>query len=147
MTTIQRTEYSPYSPEVLFALVQDIERYPEFLPWCQKATILEKTDDTLLATLCLSVAGFERSFTTRNQHIAPARIQVSLADGDFLKHLEGIWTFEKIDNQKTKIDLLMHFEFSNMLLRMVASPIFEEIVQTLVKAFCNRAETLHGKSN
>ena len=142
MRSVQREALVPYSAEAMYQLVNDIERYPEFLPWCREARLLESTDSALTARLTLVKGGLRRSFTTRNRMEAGRLIDIQLVDGPF-RHLEGEWRFEPLRDNASKVKLDMRFEVAG-LLDAVLGPVFHQIANSLVDAFVRRAREIHG---
>jgi len=148
MRELQRSALVPYTPAQMFALVDDIERYPEFLPWLTAASELERTSSERIGQLTLSRAGFSERFTTGNRVEPPGRLEMRLIDGPF-KTLEGVWTFDAISDEQgqprgTRIGLNMRFEFKNRITETVLGPIFESSCNTLVDAFTKRARAVYG---
>ena len=144
MTTITRSSLVLFTPEQMFSLVNDIEAYPSFLPWCRSSKIISKTDDSVDASLDLAKGGIHHVFSTRNKLVHGKSIDISLIDGPF-QHLEGHWQFAMIgDNQGCRIQLDMDFEFSNRIVSMALGPIFTQISGSLVEAFCKRAQDVYG---
>jgi len=145
MTTINKTKIVPYSPQKMYELVNQIEAYPEFLPWCSSSQILHRNEDEVKASLSISAHGFTKPFTTHNLLQKNKMIEIRLIDGPF-KHLEGFWRFESLDEDKQcQIFFDIEFEFSNKLLSFTLTPLFSQIADTMVDAFCSRAEKLYGK--
>lgn len=132
----------PYSTEQMFALVNDIARYPEFVPDCIATGIISKQDNILTAFIEVEKLGFKKSFTTINKINEPNSIDMALLDGPF-KHLEGRWQFTQLDNQNSKISFSLDFEFNNKLMGAVFSPIFKEVMTNMVKAFSQRARQIY----
>ena len=146
MTTITRSSLVLFTPEQMFNLVNDVEAYPSFLPWCRSSNIISQTDDTVDASLDLAKGGIHHVFSTRNKLIHGKSIDISLIDGPF-QHLEGHWQFAMIgDNQGCRIQLDMDFEFSNRIVSMALGPIFTQISGSLVEAFCKRAQEVYGSN-
>ena len=145
MRTVERSALVPYNPEQMFALVQDIERYPEFVPWVSRATVVSRSATEVVGRLEMERAGMRETFTTRNLLEPPQRIDLQLVDGPF-KLLEGRWSFEPIADRGTRIGLVMRFEFANPLASMLLSRSFEKSVNQLVDAFVARARNHYGKS-
>ncbi len=144
MTTITRSSLVLFTPDQMFDLVNDIEAYPIFLPWCRASEIIHKTETTVDASLALAKGGIHHVFSTRNTFMQGESIAISLIDGPF-KHLEGHWQFVMIgDNQGCRIQLDMNFEFSNRIISMALGPIFTQISGSLVEAFCKRAQQVYG---
>lgn len=144
MRTVNKSALIPYPAESMYALVNDVARYPEFLPWCRSAQVLSETDTEMRARLELARGGFHRTFTTHN-HMQPGHsIQITLEDGPF-RHLDGRWQFEDLGADGSKVSLHMEFEFTGRLLDIMAGPVFHEICNSLISAFIRRAADLHGK--
>ncbi len=145
MTTITRNSLVTYTPQEMYDLVNDIEAYPTFLPWCRDSKIISKTDDVICASLDLAKGGIHHVFSTRNKLDPGKSIDIELIDGPF-RHLEGHWEFGMIgDNQGCRIQLDMDFEFSNRIIDIALGPIFTQISGSLVEAFCKRAHEIHGR--
>lgn len=145
MTTITRSSLVVFTPNQMFDLVNDVEAYPSFLPWCRGSTILTKTDTEITASLDLAKGGVHHVFSTRNTLVAGESIAIGLINGPF-QHLEGYWQFGMIgDNQGCRIQLDMDFEFSNRIISMALGPIFTQISGSLVDAFCKRAQDIYGQ--
>ena len=134
-----------YSPHEMYELVTDVPDYPKFLPWCERAEVLDTSDDGMTAKLHLSYAGVRHAFTTRNRHVADSSVVVSLVDGPF-SELEGNWRFFPLgkDNRACKIEFTMRYAFSSGALEAVVSPVFDRIANTFVDSFVKRAEQVYG---
>ncbi|MWN06292.1 type II toxin-antitoxin system RatA family toxin [Gilliamella sp. ESL0254] len=132
----------PYSIEQMFALVNDIEKYPEFVPDCIATGIIRKQDNTIAAFIEVEKFGFKKSFTTLNQINEPNSIDMRLLDGPF-KQLSGRWQFVEIAENKSKISLNLNFEFKNKLLGMTFTPVFKEVMTGMVNAFSKRARQIY----
>ncbi|AGA34796.1 Putative oligoketide cyclase/dehydratase or lipid transport protein YfjG [Thioalkalivibrio nitratireducens DSM 14787] len=139
---IQRSAVVPYSPEQMFALVNDIDAYPEFLPHCRSARVLETGEAEVKARIELAKGALHKSFTTRNRLDPPHRIRMQLVDGPF-RRLQGGWQFNEHDGG-TRIVLDLEFEFSNRLMAMALGPVFNQLANSLVDAFVRRARVVHG---
>ncbi|SBR51934.1 MULTISPECIES: type II toxin-antitoxin system RatA family toxin [unclassified Halomonas] len=144
MPTVNRSALVRHTPKQMFDLVNDFERYPEFLPGCRRARLLEQDDDHLIGEMTLGRAGVEQSVTTRNDLFAPERIEMSLVSGPF-KRLKGRWQFIPMGDGACKVSLDMEFEFANRLLGMAFGKLFQQIAGQLVDAFTRRADELHGR--
>jgi ribosome-associated toxin RatA of RatAB toxin-antitoxin module len=142
MTIIKHKAEVIYSPEQMYSLVNAVENYPEFLPWCKAVDVLSQTPDEIQATLHLARGGLHKSFTTRNRLQPGKMIEVTLVAGPF-KHLQGVWLFEALP-QGSRVSLNLDFEFSNKLLSLAVGPLFQQIANTLVDSFCKRAAQLYG---
>lgn len=143
MPTIKREKIVAFSPQQMFQLVNGVEEYPNFVPYCKSATILSQTPDELRAELTFSKGALHKSFTTHNRLQENKMIHVRLVDGPF-KQLEGFWQFEEVP-EGCHITLDMEFEFSNMLVGAMFGPVFNTVTNTLVDVFCERAEHLFKK--
>lgn len=140
---IKRTALVTFTPEQMFDLVVDVERYCEFLPWVAGAKVHEKTGRDLQASLVMERAGIRQTFTTRNVMQRPDWMSLELVSGPF-KRLEGLWTFTAIGTAGTKVVLDMKFEFANPLASMLFGRAFEQSVGELIDAFVARARQVHG---
>ncbi|RZQ56628.1 ubiquinone-binding protein [Pseudidiomarina tainanensis] len=143
MPTIERSALVPYSNAQMYALVNDIDRYPEFVPGCRSAAVLENDEQNKVARLDISKAGISKSFTTRNTLVPYERIDMELVDGPF-QYLRGGWSFHKLDENACKIVLKLEFEFANRLLGMAFGKIFNELQSRMVDAFVQRAQQVYG---
>lgn len=144
-----------YSCREMYALVTDVRAYPEFLPWCERAEVLDEDERSMTAKLSLSYAGVRQSFTTRNEHEPDRQVTLALVDGPF-STLEGRWQFVPIgtaaaaqaQNAETpkacRIEFEMRYAFAGRALEIVVSPVFGRIANTLVDAFVRRAEQVYG---
>lgn len=142
-----------YSPREMYELVTGVARYPEFLPWCQRAEVLEQHDDGVTARLSLAYAGVRHAFTTRNSHQPGRRVSMALVDGPF-SLLDGVWHFQPLSKpgspeegseaQACKIEFELRYAFSSKALETVVSPVFDRIANTFVDSFVQRAEGVYG---
>ena len=134
-----------YSPHEMYELVTAVVDYPKFLPWCERADVLEKTSDGMTAKLHLAYGGVHYAFTTRNRHVTDSSVVVSLVDGPF-SELDGTWRFIPLgkDDRACKIEFTMRYAFSSGALKAVVSPVFDRIANTFVDSFVKRAEQVYG---
>ena len=148
MTTreIKRTALVTFTPEQMFDLVVDVERYREFLPWVAGAEVHERTGRDLQASLTMERAGIRQSFTTRNVMQRPDWMSLELVNGPF-KRLDGLWTFAAIGAAGTKVVLDMKFELANPVASMLFGRAFEQSVGELIDAFVARARQVHGAAS
>jgi ribosome-associated toxin RatA of RatAB toxin-antitoxin module len=144
VATVKKSALVLYSAAEMYALVGDIEAYPQFLPWCRSAQILSRGEDEVRATIEMVKGGVHKSFTTSNRMQKNKMIDIRLLEGPF-KRLQGYWRFEPLRASASKVSLDMEFEFSNHLLRVAVEPVFKQIANSLVDAFCKRAIHLYGK--
>lgn len=146
MPTIHRTASAPYSAKKMYALVDDVTRYPEFIPWCSKSQEISRTSSEVKASLELSHLGMHKSFTTCNYLHPYERMEITLVDGPF-KHLEGFWHFTASSETSCIVTLDLEFEFSNKLLGLAFGPVFNQAANMLVDAFTKRAHEVYGNTN
>jgi ribosome-associated toxin RatA of RatAB toxin-antitoxin module len=140
---IKRTALVPYACEVAFEVVDQIDAYSEFLPWCAESRVLQRTETEVIATLVLAKSGIRQSFTTKNQLMRPNVIGLSLVDGPF-QQLEGGWVFDALGDAGCKISLDMRFEFSSKLMDQTFGRVFGVAADRMVDAFTARLDDLHG---
>jgi len=136
----------PLPAAALFGIVDDVARYPEFLPWCAGAEILESNDDHLVAELALAGRGIRERFTTRNLRFPNDRIELELVNGPF-RSFAGTWTFTRLGaDEGCKVALRLEFEFSGAraLLGGAFNSVFVKAADRMVDAFCARARALHS---
>lgn len=143
MSSISKSALVPYSAEKMFALVSDIESYPQFLPWCGATHIISQEQDVVVASIDIAYKGVQKSFTTRNLMQRGKFMEMHLVDGPF-KRLQGYWRFESLGSDACKVSLDLDFEFSNRLVGLALGPIFEQIANTLVESFQQRASQCYG---
>ena len=142
MPTHAEQRVLPYSPEQLYDLVADVERYPEFLPWCLGCRIKRRQEQLLIADLVIGFKMFRERFTSRvSLDPADRRIHVAYVDGPF-KYLDNHWVFHPHD-EGCLIDFYVDFEFRSRLLQSVIQPLFDEAVRRMVRAFEGRAKELY----
>jgi len=148
MKTVHKSVLIWFSAEEMFALVTDVARYPEFLPWCDHARVVDQQPNGMTAEIGMSLGGFRKSFTTRNLHIEGRQVTLELVDGPF-KHLEGTWDFHPLTDPNTlapqracRIELTLNYSFESMFGALVG-PVFDKIASTLVDAFVKRAEQVY----
>lgn len=143
MHTLKRNALVPYSTRQMFEMVNAIEEYPRFLPWCHNSQIISRSETEIIASLDVNWKGIHKSFTTRNL-LSPNRIEISLVNGP-LQRLDGVWVFESLDEHACKIILDLEFEFTGHFIDKLFQPVFQHIANTLVDAFCKRAIELYGQ--
>jgi ribosome-associated toxin RatA of RatAB toxin-antitoxin module len=146
-----------YSPREMYDLVVNVRDYPRFMPWCERAEVLEEDPEGMTARLHLAYRGVRHSFTTRNTHVPGRSLTMSLVDGPF-SHLEGAWDFVPVgtpaaseaqgtlgvrqDACRIRFDL--SYMFASAALELVVSPVFDRVANTFVDAFVERAERVYG---
>lgn len=137
-----------YSPREMYELVTAIPDYPQFLPWCDRAEVLEQHDHGVTARLGLAYMGVRHAFTTRNAHVADEAVSVELVDGPFSR-LDGHWRFHALgrpgsDAKACKIEFDLRYAFASVALETVVSPVFDKVANTFVESFVKRAEAVYG---
>ncbi len=143
MTLVQKSALVKYSAQQMFDLVSDIEAYPQFLPWCADSRIIKQEEGVVEAELMISKGGFKKSFSTRNRMERGERITVSLLDGPF-SYLEGVWNFLPLREDASKISLDLEFEMSGVLANLAFGAVFNQICNTMVASFTERAKAVYG---
>ncbi len=152
MKHVKRSVLIWYSPREMYDLVTAVHDYPSFLPWCERADVLEASAEGMTARLTLAKGGVRHAFTTRNLHRPGAEVQVQLVDGPF-SLLEGTWLFAPVgragqaldaDARACRVALDLRYAFSNAALEAIVSPVFDRIADSLVDSFVQRAEQVHG---
>lgn len=143
MREVRRSALVPYLPAQMFALVEDLEHYPQFVPWVTKAEVLERGSNHVIGRLEMHRAGVREKFTTRNTFAPPREISLELVSGPF-KTLQGRWSFEPIGERGTKVGLSMRFEFANPMVALLMSRSFEKNCSELIDAFVARARSVYG---
>ena len=142
MTTVSRSALVPYSAQAMFDLVDDVDSYDRFLPWCKESRVLERTDDAVKGTIIFSKGVFEKGFTTLNRRQPGKMIEIRLVEGPF-RHLEGFWRFQTLREDASKVSLDLEFEFNNRLVAMAFGKVFTQVANTLVDAFVGRAREVY----
>jgi len=144
MQRVHRSVLVPYSAQQMFELVDDVERYPEFLPWCGGSKVLAKRADGKTARLDINYLGVTASFTTDNVNVPGKSIALALKEGPF-KKLSGKWTFKPLAKDGCKVEFTLSYEFENSVLETLIGPVFSQIARTFIDAFVQRAEAIHAK--
>ncbi len=142
MKQVTRSALVAFSAEQMFNLVNDVSRYPEFLPGCSGSTVLEASQDKMVASVAVSKAGISKTFTTSNLLKAGESILMELVDGPF-KTLRGGWYFTALDEQACKVELKLEFEFSSKMIEMAFGKVFNELTSNMVNAFTTRAKQVY----
>jgi len=143
MTHVQRSALLPYSAEQMFNLVNDVDSYPEFVPWCVKCDVHSDNADEKKATMCFAKRSINASVTTCNELVTNKKITMRLVEGPF-KELVGTWVFQELDVHSCKVELDMKFSFSNRLYALTLGPVFNQVANKLVSAFTERAQQVYG---
>lgn len=143
MALVEKSVLVGYSTQQMFDLVDQIENYPQFLPWCGGTNVKIREEALVVATIHIDYLHLKQSFTTKNTQQTPNRIQMQLQEGPF-QQLDGLWRFTELSAEACKVDLLLHYEFSSKLVESIVNPVFSLIAGTLVEAFVARAEKIYG---
>lgn len=144
MTQISKSALVGYSAEQMFNLVNDVERYAEFLPWCRSSQVLSRAHDEVRASVEIAHGSLRKSFTTLNRLQSGKMIEMTLEQGPF-KHLHGFWRFDVLDTAACKVSLDLEFEFASYLIGLAMGPVFNQIANSLVDAFTRRARDVYGQ--
>jgi ribosome-associated toxin RatA of RatAB toxin-antitoxin module len=144
MKRITRSAIVEHSAERMFTLVDDVESYPRFLPWCRAATVEERTAASVQATLSVGMRGLRQTFSTRNELHPPEAMEMRLVKGPF-RHFAAAWRFKPLSAQACAVEFSLEYEMAGPLARIL-EPLFDHIADTMVDAFTRRAGELYGKS-
>lgn len=143
MAVVEKSVLIERTAQQMFNLVDHVEDYPKFLPWCGGIDLHERTPQSTVATIHISYHGLKAHFSTANQKQAPTRMDMSLRDGPF-KHMDGSWRFTPLGETACKIEFRLHYEFSSRMLETVLGPVFNHIANTFVESFVKRAQSVYG---
>jgi ribosome-associated toxin RatA of RatAB toxin-antitoxin module len=143
MAVVHKSVLLGYSAQQMFDLVERVEDYPKFLPWCGDVQVKEREGNKLVATIQINYHGVKQSFTTENVNTPPTEMKMTLLEGPF-KHLDGTWTFKPLRDDACKIEFDLHYEFSSRILEGLIGPVFNMIANSFVDSFSKRAEVVYG---
>jgi ribosome-associated toxin RatA of RatAB toxin-antitoxin module len=143
MKRIARSALVEHSAAEMYALVEHIEAYPEFLPWCREARVRERAPDRTVATLAVGLKGLRYEFTTENANRPYESIELALREGPF-RHFAAHWRFAALGPKAARIEFAMEYEFAGTVVSRALGPVFGAIADTMVDAFKRRADTIHG---
>lgn len=143
MAIINKSAIVPYTPAQMYQLVNDVEKYAEFVPYCTGSHVDSQSEDEIHATLTFSGAGIQKSFTTLNRLQPHKLVEMRLVTGPF-KQLEGFWSFEPMDTDLCRVTLNLEFELSAGMLKLVFGPVFNQVALMLVDSFQKRAKQVYG---
>jgi len=138
MIHVDRSALVGYSAQAMYALVDDIESYPQFLPWCDGAQYVAREPGRTVATLHINFHGLKNQFTTENIHQPGRQIGMKLVSGPF-RSLQGSWSFTDLGKDASKVEFSLRYEFASPLLEAAVGPVFRSIAETFVEAFVRRA--------
>lgn len=142
MALVEKSVLIEYSAARMYALVENVAAYPEFLPWCGGTEILKREGNIVRAAITIEFRGIRQRFSTENRADPPQLIEMSLIDGPF-RQLDGSWRFKALGEEACKIEFRLHYEFSSKLLEKIFGPVFHFIASTFVEAFVKRAQQLY----
>jgi ribosome-associated toxin RatA of RatAB toxin-antitoxin module len=145
LAEIDRSVLVEFTPEQMFALVDSVEQYPKFLPWCGGSSVAHRDEHITRASIFINYRGIRQRFTTENTKIAPAEMLIRLVEGPF-RSLDGSWRFTRLAGRGCKVELKLHYEFSSRILEKLLGPVFDHIASSLVDAFARRAEKVYGSA-
>ena len=143
MAAVEKSVLIEHSAVQMYELVDRVEDYPKFLPWCGGTELIERTDKRTSATIRIAYHGIHSAFSTINEKDIPHWMNIRLRDGPF-KSMEGGWRFTPLGETACKVEFRLHYEFSSRLLEKALGPVFSRIVGTLVESFVRRAEEVYG---
>jgi ribosome-associated toxin RatA of RatAB toxin-antitoxin module len=143
MNVVEKTVLVMHSAEQMYALVDAVEEYPKFLPWCDGIDLLERTEASTSATLHINYHGIKQNFTTQNIKTFPHNMEIELKNGPF-KHLDGSWRFIELRENACKIEFRLNYEFANSFLEKLIAPVFNLIANTFVDGFVARADKIYS---
>lgn len=143
MAVVHKSVLLGYSAEQMFALVDNIEDYPKFLPWCGGTEVRQREGNKVVALLAINYHGVKQTFSTENTNEPPTSMKMSLIEGPF-RHLNGTWTFKPLRSDACKVEFNLEYEFSSKVLEQIIGPVFNMIANSFVDSFCKRAETVYG---
>lgn len=145
---IRKSVVVAHSAQDMFVLVNDVESYPKFLPWCASARILEQDETTMLASLDMAMAGLHKRVTTRNLLQPHRRVELRLVEGPFSR-FHAVWTFDDLGQTpaqpQCRIGFHIAYALAGRLLGMALGPVLSVVADGLVDSFCRRADALHGR--
>ena len=144
MRTVKKTALVTFTARQMFELVDDVDRYDEFLPWCTRSEVLNRTEETVDATLELQHGKINKTFTTRNSRTPFSVLKLELLNGPF-SSLDGGWQFDELGEAGCKVTLDLRFEFESRVVDMMFGAFFESACDSLVDAFTRRAEETYGR--
>ena len=140
---VEKSVLVGHSARQMFALVDAVETYPQFLPWCDDAKVIHRDEQRTRATIHINYHGVKHSFTTENTKNPPQAMSIRLVEGPF-KVLDGEWRFIELSPEACKIEFRLHYEFSSWILEKLVGPVFSYIANSMVDAFVQRADKVYG---
>lgn len=144
MAEVSKTVLVPHSAGEMFLMVDDVQKYPEFLPWCGGVEIKQQDEDCTIAAIYIDYHGLKQKFCTENAKDFPHSMSMQLREGPF-KKFSGLWQFTALNAEACKIEFKLHYEFSSVMLEKIIAPVFSHIANTFVDNFVARAEKIYKK--
>ncbi|MFZ3088865.1 MAG: type II toxin-antitoxin system RatA family toxin [Methylotenera sp.] len=144
MAQVRKTVIINHSAGDMYLLVDNVLKYPEFLPWCGGVDLIQQDAQSTVATLHIAYHGLHQKFTTENTKTFPSSMNIQLKDGPF-KHLDGNWQFLALNEEACKIEFSLNYEFANHFLEKIIAPVFNHIASTFVDEFVARADEIYKK--
>lgn len=144
MSSVTRSALVPFSAQRMFDLVEAVEKYPQFLPWCSGTAVSHRDPEVTQATIHINYRGIKQSFSTENHKQPPERMTLQLVEGPF-RMLDGEWRFTALSAEACRIDFRLTYEFSSTLLEKLVGPVFGHISGTMVDAFLKRADVVYAQ--
>ncbi len=143
MAQVNKSALVPFSAEQMYKLVENVNEYHTFLPWCSASEQLERKGDVIIGTVTISKSGVNKAFTTKNTLHKYKLIEIELVNGPF-KELNGFWRFDELKKDACKVSLELEYEFSSRLLGLVVGPVFNQVANTMVDSFVKQARVVYG---
>jgi len=147
MKTVSKSVLIWYSPSEMYVLVTDVDQYPKFLPWCDRARVVAADATGMTAEIGISFSGIRQTFTTRNEHVPGRQVTIKLVSGPFSR-LDGVWNFVPIGDgsqRACRVELTLNYGFDNAVLSKLVGPVFDKIASSMVDAFVKRAQQVYGE--
>jgi ribosome-associated toxin RatA of RatAB toxin-antitoxin module len=147
MKTVKKSVLIWYSPSEMYVLVTDVDQYPKFLPWCDRARVVDSDEGGMTAEISISFSGIRQTFTTRNEHVPDRQVSIKLVNGPFSR-LDGEWNFVPLGDgmqRACRVELTLHYGFDNAALSKIVGPVFDKIASSMVDAFVKRATQVYGE--
>ena len=147
MKTVTKSVLIWYSPQEMYVLVTDVDQYPKFLPWCDRARVVSADAGGMMAEIGLSFGGVRQIFTTRNEHVPDRQVAIKLVKGPFSR-LDGEWNFVPLGDasqRACRVELTLNYSFDSVTLGKLVGPVFDKIAASLVDAFVKRAVQVYGE--
>jgi ribosome-associated toxin RatA of RatAB toxin-antitoxin module len=144
MHCVERSVLVPFSASQMFELVADVQKYPDFMPWCGGSSVTERDELGMQASITIALAGLSQTFTTRNRHDYPHKIELELVNGPF-SALTGEWVFRPLAHDACKVSFKLKYAFSNRALEALVGPIFNRIATSFIDSFSQRAQSIYGE--